>query len=88
MPHPPGLDLDEESEYEPLEPACAEEECQVDCARPDENDDEGIGGEEPQALAAEPQAEAKSQEALEDKVLLPLGEAEPPRGHISMRRRA
>ena len=44
------------------------------------NDDEGIGGEEPQALAAEPQAEAKSQEALEHMVLLPIGEAEPPRG--------
>jgi hypothetical protein len=78
-PHPPGLDVDEEFEDEPLEPACAAVECQVDSASPDENDDERIGGEEPQALAAEPQAEAKSQEALEDKVLPPLVEAEPPR---------
>ena len=68
-------------------PACAGVECQVDWASPDE-DDEGIGGEEPQALAAEPQAEAESQEAIEDKVMLPHREAEPPRGHISMRRRA
>ena len=80
MPHPPGLDLDEESKYEPLEPACAAEECQVDRARPDEHDDEGIfGDEEPRALAAEPQAEAESQEALEDNVMLPHREAEPPR---------
>ena len=71
------------SHWSPLAP-----QSQVDWAMPDENDDEGIGDEEPQALAAEPQAEAEPQEALEDKVLLPLGEAEPPRAHISMRRRA
>jgi hypothetical protein len=88
LPHPPGLDLDEEFEYELSEPACVAVECRVDWASPDENNDEGIGGEEPQALAAEPQAEAKSQEALEGKVLPPFVEAEPPRGHISMRRRA
>ena len=70
-------------------PLCAAVECQVDWASPDKHDDECIGGEEPQALAAEPQAEAKLQEALEDMVLLPLGEADPPMGgHIPMRRRA
>ena len=82
MPYPPGLDLDEEYGNEPLVPVCSGVECQVDWASPDE-DDEGIGGEGPQALAAETQAEAKSQ----NKVLPPLVEAEPPRG-LSMRRRA
>ncbi|MFM7980613.1 MAG: hypothetical protein ACKPKO_14970, partial [Candidatus Fonsibacter sp.] len=53
----------------------------MDWAKPDEDDDEGIGGGEgPQALATEPQAEADPQEALEDNVLLPHREAEPPMG--------
>jgi hypothetical protein len=52
----------------------------VDWASPDEDDAEGIVGEEPQALAAEPQAEAESQEAFEDKVMLPHRESEPQKG--------
>ena len=51
---------------------------EVNWAQPDEDDDE-LGNEEPQpqALAAEPQAETEAQE-----VLLPQRETEPPNGAV------
>jgi hypothetical protein len=79
----PGLG-ESEDKLEPLATAGVDRVCEVDWAKPDGDDDE-LGDEEPQALAAEPQAEAESQEALEA-LLCRIGHPSHRWGQISMRR--